>query len=339
MNIKHRTSNAEHRSGSRSGPFDVGCSTFRVRRSHLLLLPLLLLLILPGCTEESGEAKPLDPVHIFGSTGESFGQFTYPRAIDVDPARGVIYIIDRSGRIQSFSPEGRPLESWNLPPSPEPGYPTGLTVAPDGRLFIADTHRFCVTVLDPETGEMIEQIGELGEGPGQFNNPTDIAFGPDGWFYVSEFGGNDRIQVFDAEGAYLFEFGGFGSEPGRFNRPQSMAFSPDFQRLYVCDACNHRVQVFDPEGNLIEIWGGPGTKPGEFRYPYGVKLLGEGSVLISEFGNNRLQILSDEGEPIRIMGAAGREPGELYSPWDAAPFDGRIFVLDSRNDRVQVITE
>jgi len=298
---------------------------------------LVICALLGSCDERPAGALRPTPTLIFGSTGASFGQFMYPRAIDIDRARDLFYIIDRSGRVQSFSPDGRALASWPLPEPPEPGYPTGVTVAPDGRIFIADTHRFCVTILDPESGELIGEMGELGTAPGQFNNPTDIAFGPDGRIYVSEFGGNDRIQVFDSRGTFLFEFGGFGSEPGQFNRPQSMAFSDDFQRLYVADACNHRIQVFDPEGNLLEILGGPGTDLGRFRYPYGVKLLEDGSVLVSEFGNNRLQVLSAKGGPIRIIGSPGHGPGEFYSPWDAVPYDGRIFVLDSRNDRVQVL--
>jgi ABC-type Fe3+ transport system permease subunit len=291
----------------------------------------------PGCDDHAEGNLPLSPTLTFGGPGRSPGQFIYPRAIDADPLNEWLWVADRSGRIQRFDFEGRPLKSWTLP-SFDNGFPTGLTVAPDGRLFVADTHEHRVAIFDAD-GNLLDSFGSFGEHAGQFIFVTDVAFGADGRLYVSEFGGNDRVQVFDASFAFLFEFGGFGSEPGHFNRPQSLAFSADGSELFVADAVNNRIQVFDPDGRFLRQFGTTGTGAGEFRYPYGVKLLDDGSVLITEFGNSRLQVLSPAGAPLHVFGSIGSGPGELLAPWATAIADGRWFVLDSRNNRVHVLED
>ncbi len=290
---------------------------------------------LGGCRADPAESKPIRPVFVFGEPGEILGQFNYPRAIAADQRRGVVYIIDRSGRVQRFGADGTPQKQWYMPEY-DNGYPTGVTVAPDGRVFVADTHEYRVSIFDPE-GNLLGAFGEYGSGPGQFTFLCDIAFGRDGRIYVAEFGGNDRIQVFDANGGFLFQFGSFGAGPGEFNRPQSMCFNADGTELWVADACNHRLQVFDPEGRFLRTVGKVGTGPGEFRYPYGVTVLSDGSLLVCEFGNSRLQVLDAAGASKALLGESGSGDGQLLAPWGAAEIHGRLFVLDSRNNRVQVI--
>lgn len=290
---------------------------------------------LSGCRADPMESRPLTPVLVFGEPGEILGQFNYPRAIAADPLREVLYIIDRSGRVQRFGVDGKAQKQW-LMPAFDNGFPTGVTVAPDGRIFVADTHEYRVAIFDGE-GNLLETFGEFGSGPGQFKFVCDVAFGPDGRIYVAEFGGNDRIQVFDAGGTFLFQFGSFGAGPGEFNRPQSICFNADGTELWVADACNHRLQVFDPEGRFLRTVGGIGTGLGEFRYPYGITVMSDGSLLVCEFGNNRLQVLDAAGTPTRILGQGGSGEGQLLAPWGAVQLAGRTFVLDSRNNRVQVI--
>jgi len=319
-----RMGNAPRRAGAR-------------RSAAAVLACVSTLAATPGCDDRGDGNLALSPTFTFGEPGRSPGQFVYPRAIDADPVNEWLWVVDRSGRIQRYDFEGRPLKSWTLP-SFDNGFPTGLTVAPGGRLFVADTHEHRVAIFDAD-GNLLDAFGSFGEGAGQFIFVTDVALGADGRIYVSEFGGNDRVQVFDASFEFLFEFGGFGSEPGQFNRPQSLTFCADGSELFVADAVNNRVQVFDPEGRFLRQFGTTGIGPGEFRYPYGVKLLDDGSVLITEFGNSRLQVVSPTGTPLHVFGSVGSGPGELLAPWSTAIADGRWFVLDSRNNRVHVLED
>lgn len=300
-----------------------------------LLGATVMSIVLAGCTPDDPDSPmPLKPQLVFGKAGTGLGQFAYPRAIDLDPVNEFLFIIDKQGRVQRFGFDGKPQLQWRMPEY-ENGKPTGVSVSPDGRVFVADTHYFRVMVYDAG-GQELMRFGELGRGPGQFIYVTDVAFGPHGRLYVSEYGGNDRVQVFDASGKYLFEFASFGAH-GRLNRPQALAFTADHAELYIADACNHRIVVVAPDGRFLREFGMAGRGAGQLTYPYGLVVLGDGSVLVAEFGNNRLQRFDPHGTPLGIYGSIGREPGQLQYPWGLAATRDRIFVLDSGNNRVQVI--
>jgi DNA-binding beta-propeller fold protein YncE len=294
------------------------------------------MLSLSACSPgDPSESDPLRTRDVFGSTGTALGQFAYPRCIDVDRERELLYIIDKTARVQRFNLEGEAQHQWRLPKK-ENGKPTGVSVAPDGRVFVADTHYYRIIAYDADGNELM-RFGEYGEGPGQFIYPTDIAFGPAGRLYVAEYGGNDRIQVFSSDGDLLFSFGTFGEGPDEFNRPQSILFNRAMTELYVADACNHRIMVFDPDGRVLRRFGEPGTGPGQLHYPYGLTLLDDGTLMVAEFGNNRLQRFSADGRSLGLFGILGAGDGELRYPWAVAATDRNVFVLDSGNNRVQVI--
>lgn len=312
-----------------------------LRRASSSLVLACALLALQACSDRSESAdptradSPFPVLQTIGSAGNLPGQFQYPRALAADPRARLLYVIDKmTGRVQSFNADTGRLAAWWLMPKSDRGKPTGCSVAPDGSLYVADTHENRIMVFAPD-GRLIRSFGSYGLGPGQFTYPTDVAFGPDDTYYISEFGGNDRIQVFDAAGNFLFSFGSFGPETGQFNRPQSMEFTPDGRELWIADACNHRIVITDPQGNWITTFGRAGTGPGELSYPYSLILLPDGSALITEFGNNRIQRLARDGTSLGIIGRTGSAPGELRCPWGLAALDDRAFVIDAGNNRIE----
>ena len=98
-----------------------GCVVaFWNRRTRATLIPLLLLSVLlvpPGCgaADDAGEPVPLDVTRSFGRPGRGAGQFVYPRALAVDRSRGIVYVIDKTARIQSFDRDGTYRSSWTMP--------------------------------------------------------------------------------------------------------------------------------------------------------------------------------------------------------------------------------
>lgn len=241
----------------------------------------------------------------------------------------------------------------------------------DELLYIADTHYHRVMVYKPPPPpapeaeldrearpELVARFGEYGQGPGQFILPTDVAVlpGDDGRsvarIYVGEYGGNDRISVFDGEYRFLFSFGTWGLDSTgargpavdrtqiAFARPQSLLIERVDGRpeLIVTDSANHRIGRFTLDGGLIGWIGSAGhmgDAPGEFRFPFGLASLGDGTVMVSEFGGNRVQrIRLRDGQSLGAWGVAGRGPGELASPWAVAVLGRSVYVVDSGNNRV-----
>ena len=121
-------------------------------------------------------------------------------------------------------------------PEIQAGKPTGIGIAPDGKVYLADTHYARVLVYSAD-GEELKRFGTSGEGPGQFLMPTDVAIDADGSLYVSEYGGNDRVSKFSPSGEYLFSFG--GQNAGRVV-PSAPAVHPDCSRRHTLDC--RRVQ-------------------------------------------------------------------------------------------------
>jgi DNA-binding beta-propeller fold protein YncE len=294
----------------------------------MLGLGVVALTVLSGCRD--GKA----PEEVWLETGTAPGQVVYPRAITYSPNDNTFFIVDRLARVQHLSAEGKPLAEWRMPEW-RIGKPVGVSVAPDGNVYVPDTHYYRVIVYSP-AGKEIRRFGERGDGPGQFIWPTDIAFDKAGNCYVSEYGGHDRIQVFAPDGTYQREFGKCGNGPGEFSRPQSMVIDGDY--VYVTDACNHRIAVFKTDGTFVRNFGEIGSDLGQFRFPFGLAEDARGRLVVCEFGNNRLQLVDKEtGKGLEVWGAPGRDLGQLAYPWAVAlDKSGRVMAVDSGNNRVQV---
>lgn len=288
-----------------------------------------------GCTGSFGAGD--EPELVWGRIGISDGRFQKPRAITID-ANDHLYIVDMTARIQVFDRDGNFLRVWSTPTHVD-GRPTGLSIANDGHVMVADTHYYRVLFYTPQ-GELVDERtigGTMGQGPGEFGFVTDAVQDSAGNYYVAEYGEYDRIQKFSPEGRYILEWGGHGAEPAQFARPQCLAFDGQDQ-LWIADSCNHRIQVFDTTGKLLDIWGQQGRELGQLSYPYGITLDGQGHLHICEYGNHRVQKLTLDGTPIATWGHEGRQPGELFNPWSLVlDSQGRVHVLDSNNHRVQRI--
>ena len=287
-----------------------------------------------GCRRAPADSRVVGQ---FGETGLGHGEFSYPRAIAVSP-EGKVFVVDKSGRIQRFDADGNYETGWRMPEW-EKGKPVGMTIHPDGRLFVADTHFSRVMIFDQD-GRQLGQFGLEGTGPGEFLLPTAVAFDRDGFIYVAEYAGNDRISKFTPTLEYVMSFGGPDAGEASLLRPTAMVFdSPSAnQRLWVTDGCQHRICCFDRDGKLLKTFGEAGREPGQLRYPYDLAIDDDGLLLVCEYGNNRLQWFDMEGRSRGVWGTPGRGPGQLAYPWGAqiGPA-GRIYVVDSGNNRVQIL--
>ena len=136
-------------------------------------------------------------------------------------------------------------------------------------------------------GEYLGAFGARGDGPGQFNFPTNIARGADGRLYVTDTM-NFRVQVFDADGGFLSAFGKLGDGAGDFDKPKGVAVD-SAGHVYVVEGLNDVVQIFDESGRLLLAFGGSGSGDGQFWLPSGIAIVND-LVYVADSANRRVQM-------------------------------------------------
>ena len=325
--------------------------TFRL--SHFLTFPLpliryfraksfcptlLCLLLGAGCSRDPSTGGALQSrffsrVEIIGSRGSALGQFNKPRSVAVD-GQDNLYVVDMTGRVQKFSPQGEFLLSWQLPQT-DLGKPKGMCTDTNGNIVVIEPHYQRVNHFAPD-GRLVEQWGRRGTNTGELILPRAVAVNSRGDVFVSEYTTVDRVQGFRAAGRQPFLcFGRPGSRPGELNRAEGLEIGPE-DRILVADSCNHRIQVFSRDGQWLKSFGGPGSGLGELSYPYDVRVDHQGRQYVCEFGNSRIQVFDANNQPLEIIGGAGARPGQFNNPWSIAlDSRGNLYVADSANHRVQ----
>ena len=272
-------------------------------------------------------------VEILGTRGTGAGEFNKPRSLTVD-RQDDLYVVDMTGRVQKFSPDGRFLLMWQLPQT-DLGKPKGMTCDANGNLIVVEPHYQRVNHFSPQ-GKLLHQWGVPGTAPGQLTLPRSVACNSLGWVFLTEYTTVDRVQAFIVpEGAAQLLFGRPGSGPGEFSRAESVHID-SADRIYVADSCNHRIQVFSPKGEFLRTYGRPGSSSGEMSYPYDITTDRQARQYVCEFGNSRIQIFDAQDRSIETLGGYGTETGKLSNPWSIAlDSRGNLYVADSGNHRVQ----
>jgi DNA-binding beta-propeller fold protein YncE len=272
-------------------------------------------------------------VEIIGSRGTGLGQFNKPRSLALDHDDN-LYVVDVTGRVQKFSPDGDYLAYWQMPTT-DLGKPKGMDRDHLGNIVVLEPHYSRVNHFSP-AGQLVEQWGHHGTNSGLLAFPRAVAVTPHGDVFVSEYGVTERVQRFNATNRALSSLVGFNTPAHTpFNRPEGLGLDR-LGRLYVADSCNHRIQIFDPHGNFLRAHGQPGIAPGQFSYPYDVRVDADGYQYVCEFGNSRIQILDSNDRPVEILGSPGHAPGQFNNPWAIAlDSHGNLYVADSLNHRVQ----
>lgn len=188
--------------------------------------------------------------------GES-GELKAPSGLAVDEERRRLYVVDSrehlllaldldSGKVQArVGKRGTGDGQFN--------FPTGVAVAPDGRVYVTDTMNYRVQVFGPDL-RFVRSFGSLGVGAGQFRRPKGIAVDRDGVVYVVDSDFNN-FQMFTPEGQPLMWVGEMGQRPGQLLLPAGIAVDQVRRRILVSEQYNQRVQVFERVGPAEPVHG------------------------------------------------------------------------------------
>jgi ABC-type multidrug transport system ATPase subunit/sugar lactone lactonase YvrE len=111
-------------------------------------------------------------------------------------------------------------------------------------------------------------------------------------------------------------------------------------RLAVADTHYHRVLFFDPEGNELARHGSLGRDPGEFIFPVAVVEDNAGNYYVCEYGSNdRVQKFDRDGNFLLQFGGFGTDPGQFQRPSGIVWRDGKVYVVDAFNSRIQAFSD
>jgi sugar lactone lactonase YvrE len=126
--------------------------------------------------------------------------------------------------------------------------------------------------------------------------------------------------------------------------------------IYCTDDGNHTVRQFTPSGKLLMTLGTMNTpsdsgydgkdsinipRPaGPFNRPTNLAVGPKGDLYVSDgYGNCRVHRFSPTGALKQSWGVSGTGPGEFHLPHGiAVSRDGRVFVCDRENDRIQIFS-
>lgn len=201
-----------------------------------------------------------------------------------DSAKDLVFVFDGNDQfVTAFGREG------------EFKQPTGLAVDnARGLLYVTDTHKHQIFVLNKKTGEIIKTIGKRGKLEGEFNFPAYITLDKKGNLYVVDIM-NGRMQVFDPEGRFLRTWGRLGDGPGQFARPKGVAIDSE-GHIYVVDAAFNNVQMFNEDGQMLMAFGEYGEGRSQQILPAGIAIDSEDRIYLVDQWNARVNVYEYMGE-------------------------------------------
>ena len=163
--------------------------------------------------------------------------------------------------------------------------------------------------------------------------------------------GDHPIMVYDRGGKFLSSWG-----EGDFTyRTHGITIGPD-GTVYCTDDGNHTIRQFTPSGKLLMTLGTLNTPSdtgydgkdsinipragGPFNRPTNLAIGPRGDLYVSDgYGNCRVHQFSPTGTLKRSWGVSGKGPGQFHLPHGiAVAADGRVFVCDRENDRMQIFS-
>ncbi|MDQ3487284.1 MAG: gluconolaconase [Acidobacteriota bacterium] len=265
-------------------------------------------------------------------------------------ADGTIFVSDglEMPRVRALFPNGRIADVAGGRPGFEDGpgqtaqfqTVSGLALAPDGSLYVADTGNNAIRRIAPDglvstvAGDGVAGYQDGAARQARFNGPIGVAVDRTGRVLVADTY-NDRIRRIELDGTVAT----IGSSY-IFNTPTGVASDAN-DRVYIADAGSGAVHVLDPAGDLTTL---PAPYPEELVRPIGVAIGAAGEVYVTD---ERGRIVEIDGRgSTRIV--AGASPGFADGHGADARFRrpsgvavlgaGRLVVADTGNALIRLVT-
>jgi len=277
---------------------------------------------------------------------------------------GMISTVAGTG-VPGFSGDGAPAALAQI------ASPEGISVGPDGSLYIADTGNNRIRRVAPDgiitTLAGTGTPGFSGDGgpatSASLSSPTGVSACPRGFICIAD-KGNNRIRRVTPDGTITTVAGngraGFSGDGGpataaSLNAPNRALLTSDGY-LFIADTGNHRIARVGPDGVIQTICGTgqPGFSGDQgqackamLRWPQGLALASDGTLYVADAGNYRVRCITTDGRIDTVAGTSPESVGQegtnsiyalLKRPVSvAACMCGSIYFVDTEDQRVRVI--
>ena len=184
-----------------------------------------------------------------------------------------------NGSIKMFTIQGRHVRTIDRGSTTFGPY--GITISPDGHIYVCDVPNDCVCVFDVN-GKFLFSFGSFGsDNEWCFYSPIDLCFAGDGFLYITDYG-NSRICVYDKDGKFIRKFT-TTYEPHCID-------ATDCGHLIVSSWTSNKVMIYTTGGDLVHAFGEHGSELGQFDFPADVSVDSDGLIYIADCRNNRIQV-------------------------------------------------
>lgn len=303
----------------------------------------------------------------WGTAGVNYGEFRWPRDVEIG-SDGSVYVVDTDNeRIQKFDPVGNFLSEFQGLHNEIDGpfHPRGVAVdTQSGFIYATATYAQRIDAFDESinTSNPLPQPygsenflfswGWWEKDNGVFNRPAGLAIDAQrGLLYVADMY-NALMQKFDLSGNYLSSWGYSGrvyttydGGDGSFDFHHAVA-ADDVGNVYVLrpgtmypgDPVVKRVQKFDGNGNFLTSWNSPDPLQIHRHRMEGIAYNPiNGYLYVTNKLNNSVQRYTVSGAFIDEFGGPGNTDGKFNRPTKIAVnrSSGNIYVIDLGNMRIQ----
>ncbi len=284
----------------------------------------------------------------------------------------------RAADIRTIAGTGKPGHSGDggSAVAGELNNPYGLTIGPDGALYICEVDNNVIRRLDLKTRKLSTVVGNgqrgySGDGgpalAASLNQPYEIRFDRAGNMYFAEMPSHvirrvdaktRTISTFAGTGVAGFSGDGGPANKAQLRQPHSIAIDPSGSSLYIADIGNRRIRRVDLKTGMIDTFVGTGErKPTPDGAPLdGTPLNGPRAMAFDAHGD--MCVVLREGNAVYRIDMRGRTihhiagTGETGYTGDGSPAlearlsgpkgiaiapDGGVFIADTESHTIRRI--
>ena len=216
-------------------------------------------------------------------------------------ADGALWFVELHGGSVCRLGKGGELSRFKIPN----GRPNGIAADAAGRIWFCDAGNDCVSILNPESGE-IKTACDAVEGE-RLAHPNDLAF--------------------DMRGNLVFTC------PGESRKEPGLAFSPDGKSLFIAETYKKRIWKGDWNPAALSwsnarVWAEAGGDPG----PDGMAFGDDGNLYAAIFGGGAVKAFSPDGNLAKEISLGGRDPSNCaFLP------DGGLVVTEAERGELVLV--